>query len=250
MEGARDAEFLGTVLRHRGLQRIKQYKNLPAGWQKLVPSVFPHQGDLLTRVPVPFFLTRDGELGAVISPARGVDRLGAQCEEDFVLGPTDQIQGIGVIFDADYKQSAHSRYESIRTQFKVPLPKVLGAVERLGDRWAGAFAMPDNLAVGTMEDLLSEMAEKTYAGLCAHADQFVAGFPRAGLSEVDLAEINLPAGRLKARLSAISAILRPGKSLQTSLEDTRWICPDSIRDTRCRKFQEFLDRLLDGGQLS
>jgi hypothetical protein len=110
--------------------------------------------------------------------------------------------------------------------------------------------MPDNQAVGTIEDLLSEMAEKTYPSLCEHADQFVAGFPRADLSEVDLAEISLPAGRLKARLSAISAILRPGKSLQVSLEDTRWICPESIRDTKCRKFQEFLDGLLDGGQLS
>lgn len=52
-EGPHDVAFLAELLRLWGFQRVAKLSRVDGYWAPLIPRTFPHDDDLLKRVPVP-----------------------------------------------------------------------------------------------------------------------------------------------------------------------------------------------------
>ncbi|MBI2568727.1 MAG: hypothetical protein HYV63_17035 [Candidatus Schekmanbacteria bacterium] len=112
-----------------------------------------------------------------------------------------------------------------------PCPDGLDTVATSGNRRAGVYALPGLQQPGTLEDLLLPIGERRFPALHQHAQNFVKDWqPCAPASHADHKELSKPAGPKKARLSAMVALLKPGKPLAASLEDQGWlpVLPESI----------------------
>lgn len=54
-----------------------------------------------------------------------------------------------------------------------------------------------------------------------------------------------PAGRHKAIVGSMASILRPGRAVQVSLQDNRWLRDDALTIPRVKAVQEFLRDLFE-----
>jgi hypothetical protein len=85
---------------------------------------------------------------------------------------------------------------------------------------------PGCSTAGTIEDLLLEAGRTHYSDLLDAATRYVdAACSLPILNAKDTKDFKRPAGRKKANMAAAAAILRPGKSIQVSLQDNRWLTP-------------------------
>jgi hypothetical protein len=55
----------------------------------------------------------------------------------------------------------------------------------------------------------------------------------------------MPAGRNKAMVGSIASILRPGRAIQVSLQDDRWLRDTALALPRVKAVQDFLLKLLE-----
>ena len=104
-------------------------------------------------------------------------------------------------------------------------PSSLGGVSS-GSPRVGIFALPEPGKAGTLEDILLALGDAAYPELSAaargYADQW-RNRADAEPTSIDWKELRKPAGRKKATIGAMTAVLKPGKSTQASLEDNRWV---------------------------
>jgi len=105
--------------------------------------------------------------------------------------------------------------------------------------------MPDNVNSGSLEDVLIQCAEVHYSDLLRQAGSYLRSIDRARLSEPDLAELDRPAGYKKAQIGAVSAVLKPGKAIQASIADNRWLEGLAAEQPGVTVFRTFLRDLLD-----
>ena len=105
--------------------------------------------------------------------------------------------------------------------------------------------MPDNSTQGTLEDLLLDAAGIHYADLTAHAENYLKQINRSALTQKDLEEINKPAGEKKAQIAVVGSILKPGKSIQVSIEDNRWLDGPAKTSQHIGELRLFLQQLLN-----
>ena len=247
VEGPHDVELVSRLLRPHGLERVKQEARLDPFFLKLVPRTYPPDGDLLKRVPVPLFL-QSRTHSVAVHYAGSDTRIIETVEEDSVLLDTSQLTGIGVLFDADYKLSPSDRYGAVRERLRqkgFALPEKPGDVAS-GPPRLGGFVLPDNTASGTLEDVLLDCAGLVYPNLLTTASAHVDSASRdATLLKEDLREMRKPAGRQKAIVGSIASILRPGRAIQNSLQDNRWLCEATLALPRVRAIQTFLLNLLE-----
>lgn len=224
VEGPHDVEVVGRLLGERGYRRRRDFAGLDPYWGRLVPRTFPIDGDLLRRVPVPvFFDTMDWSVA--VHSAIGVHAVGKTVRTSLLaLGPLD---GLGVVIDADYEVSARQRWEALRATIPVDdcgeAPGIVGT----GSPRAGIFVLPDNARAGTLEDVLLACAEKTYPKLLGSVRLLVDGLDlRDGETfrdKADRSDFEKPSGRAKAIVGCVGSVLRPGKSIQVSIQDNRWL---------------------------
>lgn len=248
VEGPHDQELVYRLVSPFGLQRLTLLQNLDAALHVLVPRSYPPNGDLLKRMPVPLFMQSATHAIAVHS-AVGDTRLVEMVEENArILAPT-VLEGIGILLDSDKAIPATQRYVDIRScmatkQFS--LDPQAGVIIS-GPPRLGAFVLPDNVHAGTLEDLLLDVAPKLYPGLLTTARSHVAAAlqdPR--LTKEDLKDIKKPAGENKAVIGAMATILRPGKAVQVSLQDNRWLKDAAaLASPRIKAVQDFLKELFD-----
>ena len=105
--------------------------------------------------------------------------------------------------------------------------------------------MPDNQNEGTLEDLLLDAAADAYPQLHQAAKKYIAGCRRlSDLQPDDLEEFNKPDGLKKATVATMASILKPGKSIQVSIQDNRWLESASLNSHRIKAVREFLAALL------
>lgn len=99
---------------------------------------------------------------------------------------------------------------------------------------------------GTLEELLIDCAATSYPTLLANAQKLVATVPadHPSLDPDDLEEISKPAGKSKAIVAAIGAVLKPGKAIQVSIQDQRWITDATVVLERIKAVDEFIGALL------
>jgi len=247
VEGPHDVEFVYRLLSPFGLKRVQLERDLDSNLLPLVPRVFPHNGELQKRVPVPLFLQSKSHAIALHS-AIGDSRLVDTVQENANIIDFTTLTGVGIIFDSDEVSSAGERYIAIKKGlgdkgFK--LPSSPGAIET-GPPHFGAFVLPDNVSVGNLEDLLIECADVAYPNLLISAKCHVqAAIDGSRCYPSDGADLSKRSFYNKAVVGAIASVLRPGKAIQASIQDNKWLKGASMKIARVKAVQDFLVSLFE-----
>ncbi|MBD2452935.1 hypothetical protein H6G80_02320 [Nostoc sp. FACHB-87] len=244
-EGPQDIEFLIRLLKFYNLRRVTRLSALDPFWEPLVPKTFPVDDDLMKRVPVPTFL-ENSELSIALHSAVGITRLANTVEESLALISSAEIFSVGFVLDADSNETPSARFNALINEIQsiaLPLPSALGKVTNTSPR-CGIFIMPNNLVAGTLEDILLECAKLNYPDLLQLALNYVSSIDQSQLSKDDLRELNKPSGKNKAVISIISSILKPGRTLQVSIQDNRWIDETTLMIESVNLVKTFLDEIL------
>jgi hypothetical protein len=100
---------------------------------------------------------------------------------------------------------------------------------------------------GTLEDILLALGDAVYPDLTAAARGYADKWRQeadAAPATTDWKEIRKPAGTKKATIGAMTAVLKPGKSTQVSLEDNRWVSEQTKALACLQPCLAFLNALL------
>jgi hypothetical protein len=162
----------------------------------------------------------------------------------------NSLLGIGIVMDADGEISPNDRFENIKNGLQQlhlmsELPKSPGTVAP-GKPHCGIFIMPDNQSAGTLEDLLLECAAPAYPSLLQCTQDFINGVEPivSQLQKNERRDFEKPAGRKKASVGCIANVLRPGKSVQVSIQDNRWVTSETVILPHIAHFEQFITDLL------
>lgn len=241
VEGPHDVEFVARLIESYGIMRIRKVDDLDPYFVKLVPTKYPPDGDLMKRVPVPLFLQSSTHSIAVHSAVGDSQLVKALNGTAGLL--EDRPDGIGLLLDADDRapQPRHAALRTVAAEKGFRFPAEPGLVQTIDGTRYGIFVLPDNRTRGTLEDLLRECAATVYPQLLREATTFVtAARSLEELTPTELTEVGKPAGEGKAILGAMANILRPGKAVQVSLQDNRWLRGDALDLPRIKSVCDFL----------
>jgi hypothetical protein len=235
-EGVHDVAFLGRLLSlAHGASRITKLEDLDdtlRGWLggfKWPNKSGPHHDIARLAVPAPVLYRLDTTDVVALRNAQGLTEIGKTLQIDFEAfsrahyGPA----AIGVVLDSD-DEPADQRFTKLTASLQavtLPAPSSLGAVTD-GSPRVGVFALPQPGIAGTLEDVLLALGDAAYPELCAAARGYADHWKQRANAEPtmrDWKEIRKPAGAKKATLGAMTAVLKPGMSMQVSLEANRWV---------------------------
>jgi hypothetical protein len=196
------------------------------------------------------FLKSERTIGCVNSV--GLSKLATRLGIDLanLSVPPDAI---GIVLDADDAGAPQDRHDELVREItarpepeaaQLQVPKNPGMVSD-GAQRCGVFVMPDNESSGTLEELLLEAGGQAYLGLQKAATDYVQGIDSVqNLTADDLIELGKPAGRKKAVIAAMASILKPGKAIQVSIQDNRWLETDALQLPRIAGVTRFIQELL------
>lgn len=247
VEGPHDSEFVARLLGYRGLRRVQQQGHVNPYWDNLIPKKYPAEGDLLRRHPVPLFL-QNAEHAVAINVAVGESKILSKLEAALKLLDVSQLHSIGIVLDADTIESPADRVRRLNSEWDNPdliFPAVPGTVTA-GMPRSGVFVLPDNTGQGILEDVLLRCAQLNYPTLLGSAKRHVEEFVRspAEATAEDLNEIHRTSGQKKAIVASIVALLRPGRAVQVSIQDNRWLTDTALTLPEVASAISFLDALL------
>jgi len=248
VEGQHDIAFVARLLRAFDIKQVNKKSLLDPFWDVLIPKTFPVQDDLLKRVPVPAFFENATHSIAVHS-AQGITRLAETLDETLSLINRERFASYGFLLDADQQQDPNERFDALITELKshqvnVPTSLHLGEVAG-GNPLFGVFILPDNQSQGTLEDVLLQTAQINYAHLSSAAQAYIQAINESQLTHDDLDEFKKPAGRKKAHISSMASILKPGKAIQNSIQDNRWLDGEALNLPIVKSISTFLARLFE-----
>jgi hypothetical protein len=249
VEGYHDAEVTGRLLRRKKLNLVTMINRLDLYWKPLVPKEFPPDGDLMKRVPTPLFF-QNNSYSIALQIAQGgleviVKKLKATMENYETL--LSDLVGIGILIDADYKhKGAKGKFKVLKKELAniIKLPNSPGKVLNSNPK-TGIFIFPDNKNKGTIEKILLKCGEKVYPDILSGAKHFVSGINLKLLNLNDKKEFIKPSGKDKAEIGCVANILKPGKSIQVSIQDNDWINDQSIKIPEVASLSRFLQELFD-----
>ncbi len=255
-EGVTDVTLIERVLRrYLSMRRIKMQADLPDQAQSWLDRAFkwPVGGDIARlAVPAPVFMARDDVLIALRN-AQGLDRIQATLDADheiFLRLPW-MPDALGVFLDADNKHPSE-RFAATRDNLErfnsFPSLAHLRRVEDVAapnddHRRVGVFVFPDATTPGTLENILLPLGETAFPELHDAGQRFVDSWHRDHGHEPPFKELGKPAGKLKARLSTMAALLKPGKNVNASLHDQAWV-PKGDAPDLLKPLVEFLQALV------
>jgi hypothetical protein len=246
-EGAQDIAFLIKLLKYQGIKQIEKRSKVDPFWDELIPKTFPYNDELNRQVPVPKFLEGDG-LSLALQSAVGDTRLVNTIQEDLALIPQEQLFGLGIILDADNREP-QERFDKIKIELeKLPLGLNIASspgVVTQSEVKFGIFVLPDNQSKGTLENILIECGDHNYQQLIELSREYISKIDESKLKSSDLREIRKPAGKNKAIIGGVSNILKPGRTLQVSLQDNDWIDSRTVNLAKIKLVREFLCQILD-----
>ena len=218
-EGVHDVAFLGRLLSvAHGASRIKKLEELDdalRGW--LGGFKWPNKSGArhdIARLAVPapaFYRLATSEVVALRN-AQGLTEIGKTLEIDLEAFRRAQ-------------NGPEAKLKTALEAVRLAGPSSLGEVSN-GSPRVGVFALPEPGAAGTLEDVLLALGDAAYPELAAAARGYAGQWRQKANAEPTAAEwkeLRKPAGTKKATIGAMTAILKPGKSTQVSLEDNRWV---------------------------
>ena len=232
VEGPHDVEFVARLLRVYGLRRVTYKRDLEPFWDAVIPKTFPVNDDLLKRVPVPTFFENKTHSIAVHA-AKGITRLVEMLDETYAVLDYGKIASLGLVLDADdVAQTPQMRFNTLLTELKerkidLPIPNNPGEVAGAHPSF-GVYILPDNQSPGTLEDILLQCAQVNYASVSDAAHNYLQEIEPGQFVPQDLEEYNKPAGQKKAHIGSIASILKPGKAIQVSIQDNRWLDGEAV----------------------
>jgi hypothetical protein len=245
-EGAQDVAFIIKLLKYDGIKQIEQKSNVDKFWHGLIPTTFPHQDKLNQPVPIPKFLECNG-FSIAVQSAIGDTKLVETLQVDSSILAFTKTTGICIILDAD-RIDPQARFNAIKSKIealklRLNIPNTSGIVTNSEPR-AGIFVLPDNQINGTLENILIECGENNYPDLIERSRTYINSIDRSKLQKKDLEEINKPAGRNKAIVGGVSNILKPGRTLQVSLQDNNWIDNRTIELEKIKAIRDFIHQVI------
>jgi hypothetical protein len=251
-EGIQDVEFIIRIFKNDGFKRVTTLSSVNYFWKPLIPTIFPKNDNLEQRVKVPRFL-ENNQISIAIQTAGGINSIAETIQEEIsVLTLRNDLSkslfSIGVVLDADSKDMPKTRFEQLVKEVKERNPE-LNLPENLeeisgGLPKFGIFVMPDNNNQGTLETILLECAQKNYPHLYELAREYIDDVNLGQLNKKDLKELSKPAGKNKAIISSISSVLKPGRTLQVSIQDNRWLDETTMDLDSLKGVKDFLDKLI------
>jgi hypothetical protein len=243
VEGAHDLAFVQRVLKAFGFRQKRRLgnpetpsENIPLAVQGLIPRNFPtnKENDIHRRPDVPAFHVKD-EQCVVLIPTGGDSMLVGGVSNAIGIMDVDCVSSIGFILDADCNPPQH-KFDRLKAEWvekikdnellrKYQFPSCVG-VCTTGICPFGVFVMPDNQRSGSLESILLDQAKAVYPVLHDKADAFIQTVKNTDDAIPPGSELT-QAGRNegKAILHAMTSVLKPGKTLQTSIADNEWV-PD------------------------
>jgi hypothetical protein len=246
-EGPHDVEALGRLLSTLGAKRIKKIDQLDPFWERLVPRIFPHEGDLLRRVPVPAFFQAEAFSVAVHS-AIGISEI-PKVTRASLANLDEPPAAVGIVVDADDRSASVVWNEILAEMSEFDFGRAPG---QPGDNEpkAGVFVLPNNEDHGTLETILLKCGEKVYPELIAGARAWIDPLDPEDhtifVTSKERQYLAKPTGKLKAVVAAVASVLRPGKSVQVSIQDNLWLCDTVALSTpEVAAFQAFVSSLIN-----
>ncbi|NVJ07761.1 hypothetical protein HUW63_21265 [Myxococcus sp. AM001] len=234
-EGVHDVAFMGKLLKlSLGFEHVSKEAGLDPVWKRILPTKWPHDGSLRASVPAPVFYRDPGsETSVAIVNSQGISELAKKLETHRKALALDGVtlDAVGVVLDADAQEAPQQRFTRMADAIATngfPRPSVMEVVT--GQPRTGVFVLPGGGHPGTLEDLLLECAAVAYPKLRTHSEQFVDGLDRTApeFMSGELKDLSAPAGRHKAVVAAMSAILKPGRPVQATIEDNRWVAKSTV----------------------
>lgn len=244
VEGPHDEALTAAVAKEtHGVHVVSRKANVDEYWHRIIPEKFPSnpEGDIVRRVQVPGFYAWDGGSLAIVR-ADGDRNLVCAVDDTYQLLPNPP-DAVAIVADAD-DSPAEARHKRLanelasvgmraeRSNYGAPLPT------------CSVFVLPNDRDDGTLEKLLIAAARISYPAALAAAEDYVAKAESLDLSSEDLREFRKKAGREKATVASIAAILKPCKAVQNSIRENRWLTPETLQDGLLRPFREFVAALL------
>ncbi len=248
VEGPQDVEFLIGLLKFYGLKRVIHLSSLDKFWETLIPKAYPLDDDLTKRVPVPSFVQNE-QLSIALHSSIGITRIAQTIEESLNFIQPSQLFSVGIFLDADDNETPQERFNKLIVCLSsldlsnLRMPALLGEVTHYYPR-CGIFIAPNNREQGTLEDILLECAKINYTDLLNLSQTYIGSIDRNQLTKKDLKYFKKPAGKKKAIISSISSILRPGKALQVSLQDNRWLDKQTLELESIKLIKNFLEQII------
>lgn len=256
-EGVHDVAFIGRLLAvAHGANRIQKLEDLDdslrewLGGFKWPNNTGTHHDIARLAVPAPAFYRLPTNDVVALRNAQGLTEIGKTLVIDLEAFIRPQIgpAAIGVVLDSD-DEPADQRFEKLKATLegvKLSAPSSLGEVSS-GTPRVGVFSLPEPGTAGTLEDVLLALGDIAYPELIAAARGYADHWRQRAAAEhqvPDWNEIRKPAGTKKATIGAMTAILKPGKSMQVSLEDNRWVSEQTRALACLQPSLAFLNALL------
>jgi hypothetical protein len=263
VEGPHDVEFIGKVLRTgpHAFHLKERKSDVDPFWHPLIPINYPvgkPPNDFLQRVPMPIFY-QNATHSVAVQSANGISKIVTRLEESLSTPSFVMPDSIGIVLDSDSIETPVKRAAALAAEvakstpsLKVSWPTTPGNVvaPAAGQPRLGQFVLPDNNTQGTLEDILLQCGGFSYPTLMPLASQHIAT-AKAKLvpgtshwTNLDHEELNAPAGEKKATIAAATALLKPGRTTQVSLNDNRWIEPATLARPFLKPFVDWLDALV------
>ena len=240
VEGPHDEAVISRLLRklHK-LERVRKLEELDPLWLELVPRQFPAK-DLVARHPVPaFYAGPDTTIAILFGEGSGwAKQLG-----DSLATLRDSPQAVGVFVDAD--TSAVKSLEGAQQELRALKLTPGGHAEVVrGPIDCGLYVVP-GYETGTMDDLLLAAGRRVYGKALVAAEQLVDDTLSGtmDITKPEQKELRAPAGKKKSTLAITSSLLKPGKAIQNSISDNRWIV-DALDEPLVAQLNVFLTSLL------
>ncbi len=258
-EGVHDVAFIGRllVLAH-GANRINKLEELDEALRGWLANAFKwprftgkHHDIARMAVPAPVFYRGAGGGVVALRNAQGITEIGNVLSVDKEAFARAEIRPgtIGVVLDSDdeAEEQRFGKMKQILERLDLHPPIEVATVSD-GDPRVGIFALPEQGVAGTLEDILLTLGETAYPELAAAARGYADEWRRKVAAEPDIAdwkELRKPAGGKKAAIGAMTALLKPGKSTQVSLEDNRWVSEQTQALACLQPCLKFLNSLLE-----
>lgn len=246
VEGAHDLAFVQRILKAFGFKQKRLLENpedpsenIPRDVQGLIARNFPtnKEGDVHKRADVPSFHVKAGQCVVLILTGGDSKLVGGLSSAIQTLDNTGiRPSSIGFMLDADCK-TPENQFEKLKIEWtaksndnellkKYPFPSGVG-VNATGTCPFGVFVMPDNQHTGTLESILLEQAKTVYPVLHDKADAFIQ-IVKTTVDAIPPGSELTATGKNegKAVLHAMTSVLKPGKTLQTSIADHAWVPED------------------------
>ena len=259
VEGQQDVLFVHRLLEELGLRSVRGPGEIPGRWQPFVDGFLRQRDQALQdagREGIPLWqmfkpacLLSDTHVVVVEKVGGNRTRFGRtlRATNELIDGGLAGLTGVGIVPDADDQPAAslRSAQDALRSAGLAAPPNDREVVP--GPPRTGIFVLPGNGDPGGLEEVLLDCANTVYPKLAGRAREYVdsidIGDPE--FQDSDMQEMRTPQGPVKARIGAISSVLKPGSTIQASILRDRWICAATMTIPRMGSLANFL-RVLCG----